>query len=283
MNMQKKNKIKDVCSFHFDHVRLNPEQQIGLHQQPTWELSYIVSGDGERTIGSVCEPFQSGEVVLIVPQMPHCWNYNPQNTDKDGKIENITVTFSNELLETTARCYPETVRQIGTLMELSQSVLFVRHTADRLVELLKEMPSQPASVQLFILLQVIMLIASSDEHRVIGIFKLSPAEQRSRDIGSFLTCNFKRSVTLEDLSRHLGMNKTSLCKFFSRHIGKTFTQCLNGYRISEACYLLKQTDLTISEVCYQSGFNDVPYFCRSFKKEKCMSPTKYRRYCRSIE
>lgn len=275
--MQKNNKSDNVCSFHFDHVHLKPEHQIDLHQQITWELSYIISGEGERTIGNVRAPFHSGEVVLIVPNMPHCWNYNPHKTDKEGKIENITVTFSNELLETTARSYPKTAQMIDRLQNFAESVLFVRNTARRLTELLNEMYMQPSHIQLFILLQIIMLIASSDEHRAIGQFNLPPVEQRLRDIEVFLTCNFKRSITLADLSHHVGMNQTSLCKILKRHLNKTFTECLNDRRIAEARYLLEQTDLTVSEVCYRSGFNDVPYFCRLFRQKVSIAPSKYRK------
>jgi len=275
--MIKKDKSDGVHSFHLEHVHLKPQQQIVSHQQPTWELSYIISGEGERIIGNTREPFHSGDVTLIVPQMPHCWIFNPEKTDKDGMIENITITFSDELLETTARSYPETVQMIERLRKLPESILFVKHTAHRLVNLLNEMSSQTAPVQLFLLLQIIMLMASSDEHKVIGHFNLSSIEQRVRNIETFITCNYKRSITLADLSRHIGMNQTSLCKFLKRHHGKTFTECLNECRMAEACNLLAQTDLTISEVCYRSGFNDVPYFCRIFKQKKGMTPTEYRK------
>lgn len=275
--MKKKDKTNDIRSFRFEHVHLKPQHQIVSHQQPTWELSYIVSGEGERIIGTTHEPFHSGDVTLIVPQMPHCWKFNPQKTDKDGMIENITITFSDELLDTTARCYPETEQMIEKLKNLPESIRFVKHTANRIVRLLNEMSSQPAPVQLFMLLQIIMLMVSSDEHKVIGHFKLSATEQRLRDIETFITCNYKRSIALADLSRHIGMNQTSLCKFMKRHYGKTFTEHLNERRMAEACYLLAQTDMTISEVCYHSGFNDVPYFCRIFKQKQGMTPTEYRR------
>lgn len=275
---QKKDKTSSARAFHLDHVHLRPEQQIALHQQPTWELSYVISGEGERVVGSAREPFHSGEVVLIVPQMPHCWMFDPTMTDKEGKIENITVTFTNELLETTARNYPEAAPMIERLRELPESILFVRHTARRLAALLREMTTQTVPVQLFMLLQIIMLMGSTGEHKSVGSFNLSPAERRMRDIDTFLSCNYKRPITLADLTRHVGMNQTALCKFLKRHLGKSFTQCLTDRRMAEARNLLSQTDMTISEVCYLCGFNDVPHFCRQFKRTEGMTPTDYRRF-----
>lgn len=57
--------------FSFEHVVLSPKDQIGLHKQSSWELSYIVRGEGIRTIGDTKERFQAGEIVLVVPDMQH--------------------------------------------------------------------------------------------------------------------------------------------------------------------------------------------------------------------
>ena len=79
--------------FSFEHVVLSPKDQIGLHKQSSWELSYIVRGEGIRTIGDTKERFQAGEIVLVVPDMQHQWCFNTPTDGKDGMIENITITF----------------------------------------------------------------------------------------------------------------------------------------------------------------------------------------------
>ena len=52
-------------SFTFENVHLAPDEQIGLHQQSTWELSYVIVGSGMRLIGDMTEPFLGGEVVTL--------------------------------------------------------------------------------------------------------------------------------------------------------------------------------------------------------------------------
>lgn len=74
-------------SIQFDYVKLKPSEQIGSHQQPTWELSLIIKGEGIRTIAEESEQFKSGEVVLVPPEVSHCWQFN----DNVDKIENITA------------------------------------------------------------------------------------------------------------------------------------------------------------------------------------------------
>lgn len=58
--------------------------------------------------------------------------------------------------------------------------------------------------------------------------------------------------------------------------GKTFFTYLNDYRIETSCQMMTKNKMTIAEVCYASGFKDVPYYNRTFKKLKGMTPTKYK-------
>ena len=87
-------------SYTFDCVHLAPDEQIGSHQHSTWELSYVITGAGMRTIGDMTEPFSSGEVVLVPPGISHCWYFDNKVTDTEGKIENITS--SNPQLSSSA-------------------------------------------------------------------------------------------------------------------------------------------------------------------------------------
>ena len=92
-----------MSSFHFDHIVLKPEEQIGRHSQPTWELDYIIRGRGIKEIGNAAPmPFQEGEVVLLHPNIEHVWHFDHLPT-----IENITVTFTDEWLANVVSDFPE--------------------------------------------------------------------------------------------------------------------------------------------------------------------------------
>jgi len=90
----------------YDHVRIKPTEQIRLHSSNSWEMTYIISGSGERIIGDTREKFKAGEIWLIVPGMPHQWIFNPDDTDSEGNIENITIIFPADLPETARRDCP---------------------------------------------------------------------------------------------------------------------------------------------------------------------------------
>ena len=91
-------------------------------------------------------------------------------------------------------------------------------------------------------------------------------------IQTYVICNAKRDITLDDVARYVGMNRASFCIFFKKATGKTFVTYLNEYRIGLACQLLRQKRMTVSEICYNVGFNNVPYFNRTFKRHKASPP-----------
>ena len=107
-------------SFLYDYVRLSPKEQIGLHRQSSWELTLVVIGSGIKLIGDTIEPFQSGEVVIIPPEIPHCWYFNGNNTDTEGKIVNITLSFTNEFLDHCSQAFPELRRYIEDLKKIKK-------------------------------------------------------------------------------------------------------------------------------------------------------------------
>ena len=62
-------------SFHFDYVKIYWDEQVTFHEQKSWELSYVITGSGQRIIGDTIEPFSRNEIILIPPDIPHCWSF----------------------------------------------------------------------------------------------------------------------------------------------------------------------------------------------------------------
>ena len=92
----------------------------------------------------------------------------------------------------------------------------------------------------------------------------------------FIELEYSKSITLEDLSNKMNLNPKYFTKIFSEMTGKSPIQYLNSYRIEMACNMLLTTDLSITDICLNCGFNDLSYFIKTFKKEKNISPKKFR-------
>ncbi len=264
-------------SFSYDYVRLSPQEQIGLHRQSSWELTLIVTGSGIRLIGDTTEPFQSGEVVIIPPEIPHCWYFNGSNTDAKGKIVNITLLFTNELLDRCSQSFPELHRYVEDLKDNRSALKYNDSQSVVIASILKSMCKQNEVERLSSFIRLLAVLPLADKTHTVGKYKEKDRKQERLDmIRIFVICNAYRNISLDDVVRHVGMNKSAFCTFFKQSIGKTFITYLNEYRIELACQLLKQEKKTISEICYHVGFTDIPYFNRVFKKHKGCSPSQYR-------
>ena len=93
---------------------------------------------------------------------------------------------------------------------------------------------------------------------------------------SFLRENYDKPVTLEALAQSVGKSPKYLGAFFKNMTDKTPIEYLNEYRIEKAVRKLRTTDMSVTDVAFSSGFSDLSYFIKTFKKIKGSTPRKYR-------
>lgn len=101
------------------------------------------------------------------------------------------------------------------------------------------------------------------------------------DAIEYIDENYSKKLMLEDVCKVSAMSQSYFCYIFKNLTGKTFTEYLSNLRIKRAMGLLSDTNMSVSEVCFAVGFNDVAYFCRIFKKDVGTSPGEYRRIVRT--
>lgn len=95
--------------------------------------------------------------------------------------------------------------------------------------------------------------------------------------------NYHQSITLEDLSGIANLDSKYFCRIFKQVTGKSPIDYLNYYRIECASEILCATDESITEIALSCGFSDVSYFIRLFRRQKGVTPRKYRTLYKSIE
>ena len=97
-----------------------------------------------------------------------------------------------------------------------------------------------------------------------------------KSVLEYIEKEYQNTITLEDLANKMNLTPKYFTKIFREMTGKTPIQYINKYRIKRACDMLLLTNLSITEICLQCGFNDISYFIKIFKKEKNISPKKFR-------
>lgn len=265
--------------YSFDHVKIPPDKQIGRHSQSGYELDYIITGRGIRTLGTSCRPFQEGEVILVPPELPHQWAFDSRNVDENGFIENISFHFSSCFLERLSETFPELSDKMLRLRNLTEAVQYKGKSGESLVKLLSGISNMETDKRSPAILSLMMELSDFGEtEQISSISRLCDSEKRLEKIRVYIRCNYTRRITIKEISSYIGMNRTAFCAFYKKERGKTFITELNEYRLETAAQLLENhPEMNVSEIASAAGFESVPHFVRCFRLWKGISPGKWRK------
>ena len=108
--------------------------------------------------------------------------------------------------------------------------------------------------------------------------------ERINKVMSFLMEKYTQEINLEEIASLVHLNKSSFCRYFKSRTHKTCFQFLNEIRIAHACKLLINSNITISEICYEVGYNNISHFNRQFKLITSLTAREYvKKYLRSAD
>lgn len=133
--------------------------------------------------------------------------------------------------------------------------------------------------QLYIKSSLLRIFAILSEYDLI-----IPAERnydkRVEDIKTVLTYireNYKEKIYIADLAAQISLNEQYFCRFFRKVVGHSPMEYVSEYRIRQSCRLLDETNLSVMEICLESGYNNLGNFLREFRKRTGTTPLQYRR------
>lgn len=93
----------------------------------------------------------------------------------------------------------------------------------------------------------------------------------------FIQLHFKEKISLYDIALSGNICKTSCYTIFKKYTGRTPVEYLNYHRLRKSIELIRNTDMTLTEICYESGFSGASYFAETFKKTFGCTPNEYRK------
>lgn len=264
-------------AFIYDNVRLTPSQQIPIHTQNEWELSYVIHGKGTRILGDERQAFREGEVLLIPPYFPHGWFFDKDSADDNGLIHNITLLFASDLPARLSSVFPELTTVVNNLSAISVPRRYVGKTCDEIIKSLVEMQTLDSAKRLPLILHLLIFLSENAESEDIGDRLMNKSIRNAERFRIYCECNFYRNIGLEETAAYMKMNKSALCKFVKKHTGQTFTGYINSLRLEKAALLLTSTTDPACDIAYDCGFASIPYFHRLFSRRYGISPCKYRK------
>jgi AraC-like DNA-binding protein len=262
-------------------TNLNREQFDGpYHYHPELELTWIKSSVGKRYIGSDVSDYTHDDLVLVGSNTPHCWRSTKENFGMRAKA--IVIQFNIGFLGTAINEVPE-FQQIKSLMEtLNGGVIIIGKTKERTISKMRSLTRYKGFDRLVKFIEILDEISRSKETTAIDHFLAktnhSTAENdRFQRIYTHIINNYQREMSLKEISDIANMTPPAFCRYFKNVARKTFTEVVLEFRINHACNLLKNTNLSISQVCFDSGFGNLSYFNKTFKAKVEYSPLQYKK------
>ena len=251
-----------------------------FHFHPEYELTYILEGKGKRFVGNNMSGFQSNDLVFIGSNLPHCWKLAPS---KNTKGSSIVIQFTHSFLGTTFFEKPE-IANIQKLLKRSEGGIEFRGKIKQQVRenMLQALDEKNNFKKLIILLEVLNRLAVSKEHILLN--KNSSVSEQSASnreriskVFAYIVENFHNQISLNEAAQIIGMTPNAFCKYFKKITRKTFMETVINYRINFATQQLIETDKTIADVCFESGFGDISHFYKMFTSRMEISPLNYRK------
>ena len=257
--------------------------EFNWHFHPEYELMLMHKSSGKRFIGDNIAYYNEGDLFLIGKNLPHTW-YTPSNNERSPTMnEAILIQFLENLAGLDMARIPELQYIDRLLGDAARGIQFHGTAKNIAAEKMLAMNTMTGLRRFMHLFEILDLLgrAAPEEKSYLSSLEFTSnfrpdAQSRIDRVCIYLNENYQKKLRLEDVANIANMSVTAFSRFFKKSTGKTFIKYVNELRIGKACRLLIESEMTIAEICYAVGFNNISNFNRRFCERHQISPKKYR-------
>ena len=271
----------DGCSFRTLYHKVKPEVfQWNYHFHPEFELVFVTNGSGRRHVGNHSSYYQNGDLVLIGSNVPH----SGFGFGALGVHEEIVVQFKEDFLGSHFFDSSE-MSSIKKLLKRSmQGIAFGTDTKEKAASLFLHFKDLPPLQRLTSLLHILHFLSESEDFILLNTINSNyqfhlKDQTRLHNLFQFVEQNYQKPISTPQAAEITHLTVPAFCNYFKKYMNANFTDFVNEYRINKASILLSE-GRTISEVCFDTGFNSLAYFSRTFKYFKGLSPSEFKKNVR---
>lgn len=255
-----------------------------LHRHREIQVILFTQGGGKQFVGDGVLDFCEGDVALIGSYVPH---FHLCSAMIDGAPDGSPGV--RETVQISPDIFPSDMAHLPDYQELhamlDKSRCGIRFYGKGLYEELKTLFDGLDGLQytdrIIHVYRILGLLAKCRDTRLIASAAVNTGTEHGHDTPTgraldYLYRHFREEIRLEDVAEYARTNPAALCRTFRKATDKTIFTCLNDIRIEYACRLLAYSNLTISQVGYESGYNSIAYFTKLFRQKLGHTPGEYR-------
>lgn len=271
--------VPNKHSFITRQLKMDPNSDK-IHSHKNYELNLITSGAGRRIVGNHISSYTPGDLVLLGPNISHCWEVLETENDQEPKC--IVTHFYENIISSDFFNIPE-LEEVVELLKLSDSgILFKGPKTEKVAGTLTKMVDLKGLERYIELLKVFNHLLRIEDREFLSLPSSMPNSYvKDRDqidkIYEYVFQNIQEGINLKDASKLVYMEPSSFCRYFKRKTNKTFIEYVKSVRIGIAAKLLAETDKPITHICYECGYNNLANFNYYFKVIMQKTPSEYRK------
>lgn len=266
------------------HTEAINKENLFWHFHPEVELVYIKNGKGMHHIGNHLAYYNSSQLILLGSNLPHSGCIDRLAC---CKALEISIQFKPEFLGTSLLETPE-MNDIAELLERGRKGIIFNEEAKKTIgPKIEDFTNYQGIDRILKLLEILRDLSRSEDYTLLNAdgfaFEAKPQDNTKIDIiFKYVRAHFKDHIGLDDMAKIVSMTVPSFSRYFKKVTGKTFIKFLNEYRVVHAIELLSESNMTISDVSFESGFNNFSHFNKQFNEFTGKSALVYRNGIKKI-
>ena len=259
-----------------------PYHTVRWHFHPEYELHLIVATDGRYFVGDFIGDFEPGNLVLTGPNLPHNWISDvPKGSTSTLRCQ--LIQFSEGFISSTMKVLAELASFERVLEQSRRGVLFGERTSRLVAPLMDEVQHAQGVRRIELFVMIVGLLSRAGDAQALASPNYLPDPSGYMSAGTnkalaYIRANLTGSFDEADLAAIAGQSTGAFSRAFRRHTGMSLVQYVKRLRINLACQILMSDEqASITDICYEVGFNNLSNFNRQFLAEKGMTPSRFRR------
>lgn len=251
-----------------------------LHHHAEYELNFVENCQGARRIvGDSIEEIGAYDLALIGSGLEHTWE---QHKCAGKNIREITIQFSPDLLGDSllAKNQMETLHRMldNARSGIAFEMQAIMHLYSRLDEITH---TQPGFYRVLKFLEILYELSIENNYHLLSSTSFANAgstsdSRRVQRVEEYINKNYNHVIKLSELADIAGMTPTAFSRFFKLRTGRTISDYIIDMRLGYAARKLVDSSMSIVEICYECGFNNISNFNRIFKRKKGCTPKVFR-------
>lgn len=265
-------------------IDILPHLYDQLHQHTETQIMFIEKGEGTLIAGDYVGRFASGDIFLIGGGQSHVFRSDEKYYRLKGKKKvQATSIYFDEKYAGESFWQLDELRDVKKfLARAGAGIRISGPTQGKVTSLIQKLKSSHRIIKLIQFLELLNELACSEDLIPLSLAPLPDnpqmaEEKRMNDVLHFTFRQSHRKIKINEVAGVANLSSEAFCRYFKLRTRKTYTNFLNEVRISNACKMLIEGTQNIQSICYDSGFQNLSHFNRTFKRVTGKTPKEYLR------